>query len=74
MIEKSLVFTYDRTADAAYVYLTSPDGERVVARTRVCDIALDMASINIDFDDEGSIIGFEILGASRLLPSVLRHD
>jgi uncharacterized protein YuzE len=68
VIEKAITLTYDRDADAAYIYLSKPEQERVVARSRVCDIELEKAAITVDFDANGSVVGFEILGASRVLP------
>lgn len=64
----SLDFTYDAEADAAYVYVMPKDASRVVATTRFCNIELDAASIMVDFNADGKIVGFEILGANQLIP------
>jgi uncharacterized protein YuzE len=50
------------------------DRERVVAHSRACDIELEMAAITVDFDAKGRVIGFELLGASRLLPAELLSE
>lgn len=76
MNERRVEVTYDPEADAAYVYLQARDGNRKVATNRLCKIELDMemAAITVDFDAEGRIAGFELLGASRLLPRALLQD
>ncbi len=67
--------TYDADADAAYLYAVESIGFGEVARTVVCDIPLDRAAINLDFDSAGRLLGVEILGASRVLrPESLRSD
>jgi uncharacterized protein YuzE len=63
--------SYDRKADAAYVCLREGNEQGRVARTAFCDIELQGAGINVDFDHEGRVVGFEILGARQLLPKAL---
>lgn len=64
--------TYDRDADAAYIYLISIDPGQV-ARTYSCDPGEVNGMINLDFDKNGVLIGIEILDASHKLPlSLLR--
>ncbi len=60
--------TFDRKANAAYVYLQEigPGG---VARTVPVDDAPGM--INLDFDRAGRPIGIEVLPATRHLPPQL---
>lgn len=65
--------TYDPSVDAAYIYLTDirPGG---VKKTYECDPNEVGTMINLDFDDEGRILGVEVLAASAHLPkSVLKH-
>ena len=55
--------TFDKEADAAYIYLTEiAKGE--VART----VSLN-ESVYIDLDKKGRMLGIDILSASRNLPA-----
>ena len=56
--------TYDKEADAAYIYFKEISPGEVVQTISLND------SINIDLDSEGRTIGIEILDASKNLPSV----
>lgn len=60
--------TFDREADAAYIYLA--DEPRLSWR-RGKTIPIDPAEIggmvNIDLDDDGRLIGIEVLDARSLL-------
>ena len=55
---------FDRVADAAYIYLCDiePGG---VAKTIVCD---DLP-VNLDVDQQGKLVGIEILSAASTLPA-----
>ena len=55
--------TYDKKADAVYIHLT--DSTSSIAKT-VPDADMTM---NFDFDSNGHLIGIEVLGATKLLPS-----
>ncbi|MFI1170028.1 DUF2283 domain-containing protein [Streptomyces melanogenes] len=71
--------TYDRTVDAAYVYLTEPQARVESARMYPCDPVDAGAMINLDFDEPGRLIGIEVLAASSKLPEYVlqtaeRHD
>jgi uncharacterized protein YuzE len=60
--------TYDRAADAAYIYVTEiPKGG--VAASRLVDQAMDRASVHVEFDHQNRLIGIEVLGGSRGLPA-----
>ena len=59
--------TYDSDANAAYIYLVDQINRGEVAYSRVADIAMDGASMTVDFDAEGRVLGIEVLGASRAL-------
>jgi uncharacterized protein YuzE len=63
--------TYDRSVDAAYIYVADAIGPGQVARTHPCDPSEVQGEINLDFDASGRLIGIEIIGASRLLPQEL---
>jgi uncharacterized protein YuzE len=61
---------YDRDADAAYLQLAETIEASSVAKTYACDpVAAGM--INLDFDDEGRLLGIEVLDASKRLPREL---
>ena len=59
--------TYDKNADAAYIYLTDipPAG---VAFTYPCDPIEINGMINLDFDKNNQLLGIEIMDASKKLP------
>ncbi len=62
--------TYDEGADGAYIYL-DPDGAGSVAATYSCDpIAVD-GMINLDFDEDGVLIGVEVMDAGKRLPAAV---
>jgi uncharacterized protein YuzE len=60
--------TYDKSADAAYIYLADhiPDGG--VQKTYPCDPFETGGMINLDFDGAGVLLGIEVLDAEKLLP------
>ncbi|MDX3313633.1 DUF2283 domain-containing protein [Streptomyces sp. ME08-AFT2] len=58
--------TLDAEVDAAYLYLGDPQVRPQVARTYLCD-PVDAGMINLDFDDEGRLLGVEVLGAGSKL-------
>jgi len=63
--------TYDKQADALYIYFTS--GKSVTKTEEVKE------DIMVDYDDDGSLIGLEILDASKklskqTLTSILRDS
>ncbi|MFD7283514.1 DUF2283 domain-containing protein [Streptomyces sp. NPDC059862] len=63
--------TYDKTANAAYVYFTEPQVRAQSAHMYPCDpVAVD-GMINLDFDEQGRLIGIEVLAASSKLPEYL---
>ncbi len=55
--------TYDKEADAAYVYFKDISEGEVKQTISLND------SVNIDLDSQGKTIGIEILNASKNLPS-----
>ncbi|QKV73795.1 DUF2283 domain-containing protein [Amycolatopsis sp. Hca4] len=63
--------TYDKEADAAYVYFTEPCERRSVAHMYPCDPVGMRGMINLDFDDGGQLVGVEVLAASSKLPRYL---
>ena len=62
--------SYDPSADAAYIYLQPPDvTEPSVVRTEcVTD------GINLDFDDNGRLVGVEVLSTTLLHPALLAES
>ncbi|MEU1896678.1 DUF2283 domain-containing protein [Streptomyces pristinaespiralis] len=63
--------TYDKTANAAYVYLTDPQAHVKSAHMYPCDPVDVDGMINLDFDEHGRLIGIEVLAASSKLPEYL---
>ncbi|MEV0981379.1 DUF2283 domain-containing protein [Streptomyces sp. NPDC049915] len=63
--------TYDKTADAAYVYFVHPQARAQSARMYPCDPVKVDGMINLDFDEQGRLIGIEVLAASSKLPEHL---
>lgn len=59
----NMKITYDVSIDAAYIYLVDYIKPSEVAKTTPVD-----ASINLDFDAEGKLVGIEVLNASKKLP------
>lgn len=53
---------YDKEADAAYIYLKYPLKDGECKKTKGLD-----ENVILDFDDQGKIIGVEILNASKVL-------
>lgn len=60
--------TYDKTGDAAYIYLADEIAPGGVAKTYPCDPLEVNGMINLDFDGEGRIVGIEVIDASKKLP------
>jgi len=69
-MSKELAVTYDADVDAAYIYLTKIAAGGV-KRTYCCDPSEVGGTINLDFDDDGCLLGIEILSASKKLPTEL---
>ena len=63
--------TYDRSVDAAYIYLADDIGEGCVKKTYACDPDEVGGVINLDFDEDGRMVGVEVLGASHHLPKTI---
>ncbi|MGX1128005.1 uncharacterized protein YuzE [Streptomyces glaucescens] len=63
--------TYDKTVNAAYVYFTDPKVRVKAAHTYPCDPVDVDGMINLDFDEQGCLIGIEVLAASSKLPEYL---
>ncbi|MFJ7272051.1 DUF2283 domain-containing protein [Streptomyces sp. NPDC099050] len=63
--------TYDKSVNAAYVYFTDPQARPKVSHMYPCDPVQVGGMINLDFDEDGRLIGIEVLAASSKLPSHL---
>lgn len=63
--------TYDQKVNAAYVYLADPKARPKVARMYPCDPVEVGGMINLDFDENGRLVGIEVLAASLKLPQYL---
>lgn len=66
MTEKTVKVTYDAEADAVYISLTA-DG---VGRADIATYTTNAEGLAIDHDQEGHIVGIEILGAAELVPGL----
>jgi uncharacterized protein YuzE len=65
-------FSYDADADAAYVSLTAIAPGAVDETVCVSEGFPALAGdVNLDLDGDGRLLGIEILGASRFLPTDL---
>lgn len=62
---------YDAGSDSAYIYLAEQRDHGGVAKTYACDPAAVDGQIHLDFDDQGRLLGMEILDASAFLPAEL---
>jgi uncharacterized protein YuzE len=67
-MSKPIEATYDRQVDAAYIRLKKL-GPGEVAKTYTCDVDEVGGTINLDFDQNGLLVGIEILDAFALLPA-----
>jgi uncharacterized protein YuzE len=66
--------TFELRTDTAYIYLTNRQDSRRVAHTEPLIIDLPTGRrrlINLDFDEEGRLLGIEIEGARAALPKSL---
>jgi uncharacterized protein YuzE len=63
--------TYDRSVDAAYIYLVDSIVPGAVASTSLCEARGCGAQISLDFDASGRLLGIEVLAASCCLPQAL---
>jgi uncharacterized protein YuzE len=58
--------TYDKSADAAYVYLQ--EELEKASKTYSCDPSEVGGMINLDFNKAGVLLGIEVMDASKKLP------
>ncbi|MGW7535766.1 DUF2283 domain-containing protein [Amycolatopsis sp. NPDC054798] len=65
--------TYDRAADAAYIYFVAPGDSDATRSAHMypCDPVAVGGMINLDFGDDGRLLGVEVLAASSKLPRYL---
>lgn len=63
--------TYDKQANAAYIYFTDPQVRQNVSHMYPCDPIDVGGMINLDFDEAERLIGVEVLAASSKLPQYL---
>jgi uncharacterized protein YuzE len=69
-----MIVRYDRSVDAAYIYLVPPASSPPVDRTVPVDTLEAGAEINLDFDGAGRLVGIEVLGASNHLPEAILNE
>ncbi|GAA1375451.1 DUF2283 domain-containing protein [Luteococcus sanguinis] len=64
---------YDAEADAAYIYLVNKIEPGEVAKTIPVPSLGDPWIVNVDVDEQGRLLGLEVLAANHLLrPEMLR--
>ncbi|CAM3109569.1 DUF2283 domain-containing protein [Stackebrandtia soli] len=63
--------TYDKSVNAAYVCFTEPQAKVHSASMYACDPVDVDGMINLDFDEQGRLIGIEVLAADSKLPEYL---
>lgn len=63
--------SYDRSPDAAYIYLADSIAPGAVSKTYPCDPREVGGQINLDFDASGKLLGIEVLDASQFLTADL---
>ena len=66
-VKVRLRVTYDKTVDAAYIYLADSIGAGEVAHTEPGGFE-HAHGVNLDFDTAGRLLGIEVLDASERLP------
>jgi len=64
---KDIHFNYDKEADAAYLKFGQSAG-KVKTDSFIIPDLLPFGDINFDFDEDGKIVGIEILNASKYFP------
>jgi uncharacterized protein YuzE len=57
---------YDKSVDAAYIFLS--DMGTKVKKTYLCNPKEVNGMINLDFDNDGHLVGIEVMDASKKLP------
>ena len=65
--------TYDKSADAVYIYLKEIKISEVNF-TYPCNPIKVKGEINLDFDKKSRLIGIEILDASKKLPEAIINN
>ncbi len=63
--------TYDPSVDAAYITIKSDSDKTPFGFTYCCDPVKVDGQIHLDFDEDGRLIGVEVLNASQKLPNHL---
>ena len=61
--------TFDPQADAAFVIIDGEIPPGGAPRSEICDLEIEGGAVILLFSAEDRLVGLEILGASRLLPS-----
>lgn len=72
-VESSLPMrvTYDREVDAAYIKVADVVVDQEATQQVECDPEDSEGTVILDFDNEGRLLGIEVLGASLCLPGDL---
>ena len=67
-VHSTVSITYDKSVDAAYIYLTPSTVAAAATTTCPCDPGELGVMVHLDFDAEGRMLGIEVLAASTVLP------
>lgn len=61
--------TYDQTVDAAYIALVDEIADGAVTQ-QLHSLATpgELGEVTLDFDENGRLLGVEVLGATKVLP------
>ena len=68
MKQIDLTLNWDPESDAGYIAAGTPDPERTVARTIPIQDQDSRLYGTMDLAEDGTLLGIEILGVSKLLP------
>jgi uncharacterized protein YuzE len=64
---------YDKETKASYIYVDK-QGYKKVHKTYSCDPTEVGGKISLDFDDDGKLLGIEILDADKKLPEAFSEE
>ena len=63
--------TYEKASDAATIYLLDQIGPGVAPRSMMCELEIREGAVILLLGHDDRLVGIEVLGASKLLPSQL---
>lgn len=69
MARVAVRITYDKTTDAATIYLVDRIGPGGAPKSAICDLEVRDAAVILLLSADEQLVGTEVLGASRMLPN-----